>query len=74
MKATRKGALRVRRQQEDGSGLGNLLGGLAEEARSPGSCTSTRAVEFWAPRKSSVSLPLSLCDYFCNAACATLCA
>ena len=40
----KKGALRVRRQREDWSGLGNLHDGLAEEARSPGSCTSTRAV------------------------------
>ena len=38
------GALPVRRQREDGSGLGNLHDGLAEKARSPGSCTSTRAV------------------------------
>ena len=29
---------------EVGSGLGNLHGGLAEEARSPGPCTSIRAV------------------------------
>ena len=33
----------MRRQREDGSGLGNLHDGLGEEARSPGSCTSTRA-------------------------------
>ena len=32
------------RQREDKSGPGNLHNGLAEEARSPGSCTSTRAV------------------------------
>ena len=34
----------MRRQQEDGSGPGNHHDGLAEEARSPSSCTSTRAV------------------------------
>ena len=40
----KKEALRMRRQREDGSGPGNLHDGLAEEARSPSSCTSTRAV------------------------------
>ena len=34
----------MHRQREDGSGLGNLHDGLAEEACSPGSCASTRAV------------------------------
>ena len=33
-----------REKREDKSGPGNLHNGLAEEARSPGSCTSTRAV------------------------------
>ena len=39
----KEGALRVRRQREDESGLENLHDGLAEEARSPGSCASSRA-------------------------------
>ena len=34
----------MRRQREDESGLGNLHDGLAKQARSPDSCTSTRAV------------------------------
>ena len=41
----KKEALRVRRRRENGSGPGNLHhDGFAEEARSPSSCTSTRAV------------------------------
>ena len=40
----KEGALRVRRQREDGSSLGNLHDGLTEAAPIPGSCTSTRAV------------------------------
>ena len=43
-KTKKKGELRVRPQREDRSGLGNLHDGLAEEARTSGSCTSTRAV------------------------------
>ena len=40
----REGTLRVRRQREDGSGLGNLHDGLAAEESNAGSCTYTRAV------------------------------
>ena len=41
----RKGRSTARaRQREDESGLGSLHGGLAREARGPGSYTSTRAV------------------------------
>ena len=40
----REGTLRVRRQREDGSGLGNLHDGLAAEGSNASSCTYTRAV------------------------------